>query len=384
MRAAQLWRPFKPLGQDVGETTEGVAAAVPSGEAAKDPGFLLLLQRSRGEVASERLLERLGASGRETKPTEELFGRLGEEAEKDERVAKARLAIAQRAAKMKPDASDAFLRKLNELTEQHGAKNVADLLTAAANSRQPNAFLDVITQLSEKGLSEESLANLGAKAVQKPPVIDLKWLNSTKLDPDTLEFLAADSKTPWDEFRRAALDPDSVKNWGSLRGKLRGAGAELVARRRANELGTGVRRQVEMDGKVIDYSMNSGGLRVGFEIKGLSPKRWDEVVAAVEKRAEWLKKGKPANLALTKDEAKAAGIFDHMIEQLKAAKNATKQAPYLGLTDAIDRETGRKLHALLAKESKNIGDVEIELLSEEEIGEAAYGKIGEAMGIPRP
>jgi hypothetical protein len=159
-----------------------------------------------------------------------------------------------------------------------------------------------------------------------------------------------------------------------MRGKLRGMGAELEADPIVCGLGTDVKRQVKMGSSEIDFQVTIGGKVHGLEVKGWTPKRWKEVLDAEAKR---LKEG-----LLTKEEQRAVEQLNRMRKQLEDARAATGTAPYLAITDALDASGRAKLAEVLEKAM--LEDTKIEVISEAKIKEAAAGRIGAPLGIPRP
>ena len=96
---------------------------------------------------------------------------------------------------------------------------------------------------------------LGGKAAKGADTLDLAWLNRTAIDDAALDFLGRDDRTPWDLYRRAALDPTARDVIVPFRTAARGAAAELVAEPEAERLGTAVRRQVRMGEREIDFEL---------------------------------------------------------------------------------------------------------------------------------
>jgi hypothetical protein len=361
------------------------------------PGFFSLLRISRGEVAAERLTAKAAGTAAEASTTS-VLNRLGSSVERAEtdlsravtdeekkaatavvdRTSRARYDVAQRAAQLKPDARQKFLDAVDAVlkTKPGSVEAMADLLSAAASARQPNVFILEVQKLVGRGVSDETLRVLGAKALVDPPKIDLAWLNSTKISDEALDFLGQDKRTPWDLYRRAAADPTNGKLLRSFRTSARGAGAEMVAETKAATLGTDVRRQVPMGDSEIDFDLIVAGKRRGFEIKGWTTKTWREALDAAVKRIV------DGESKLTADEKKLVGKIDHMTKQLGDARAATGEDPMLGLTDALGASDKAKLQRVF--ENAKLGKVELVPLSETDIKEAAAGKIGEAVGVPRP
>jgi hypothetical protein len=366
------------------------------------PGFFAMLRVARGEVAAERVLGRL--AGAETQVVgRRVFDRLGSlvsrtEAEAAaaaadtsataaervratgnaaESASAARLAVAQRAGQLRPDARDAFLRAVDGVmaARPNSLSSLADLLTAAASSRQPNVFIaEVQVLVNRSGVSDEALAVLGAKAREGGQVLDLAWLNRTSLSDETLDFLGRDRRTPWNLYRRAALDPAAENVMRSFRSAARGAGAEIVAEVEAERIGTNVRRQVRMGSSELDYEVTVAGRRHGFEVKGWTTTTWEEALDAAIRRLN--------HRALTGADREVLRKIDTMIRQLQDAQAATGRTPYLGFTDALSADSRTQLRRLL--QSNGLGGTEFVRLNEKSIKEAAAVTIGEAVGIPRP
>jgi hypothetical protein len=387
---------------------EALAAATNEGatfgagqEAATRPGFRAMLRVTRGEVAAERLLGQIagtpaGTAGRRVldrlgslitrgeaeaanavgKTTQAVEARAAAEA-RVRSAAEARFAISQRASQLRPDAREAFLRSVENVinTRPNSLQSLADLLTAAAESRTPAVFLtEVNTLVSRRGISDEALAVLGRKARTGRQTLDLVWLNRTSFTDDTLDFLGRNRRTNWDLFRRAAQDPTASDVMRSFRISARGAGAEIVGAEEANRLYTGVRPQVKMGTSEIDFEIIVAGRRHGFEIKGWTAETWDEALDAAIKRLN--RKG------LTDAEREAVKKIDHMIGQLSDAQAATGRRPYLGITDDLNDQLRDRLRRVAR--ANGLGSTELVPLSEAKIKEAAAVTIGEAAGVPRP
>ncbi len=379
-------------------STEGVTMA--AGAEAR-PGFFAMLRVTRGEVAAERLAERIAgtpvqAAGRRVlgrlegaitaaeRDAAAATGTTTEAAEiraaatrRAQSAASARLAVAQRAAQLRPEAREAFLNAVDGViaARPNSVASLTDLLTAAAQSRTPNTFIAEVQQLvSRPGVDDDALRVLGAKVREGPNVLDLAWLNRTSISDEALNFLGRDRRTPWDLYRRAAADPTSGSLIRSFRTSARGASAEMVAEAEANRLGTNVRRQVPMGSSEIDYEITVAGRRHGFEVKGWTAGTWEEALEAAIQRLN--------RRGLTDAQRQAVGKIDTMIRQLQDAQAATGRAPYLGFTDALTPQLELRLRRVL--ERNGLGSTRFVPLSEGEIKEAAAGTIGEALGIPRP
>jgi len=373
-RAAAKWA---GLGADV-----RVLSGAPGGlVAGADPPqkFLTLLMESRGEVAAERLVGRLGAGGRATqREASAIFDNLGRLAGADERAARARLAIARRAAQMQPQAGDDFLRSINELSR--GGRSIAslcDFFTAAAGSRTPNVYLAEIRKLAARpGLSDEALGVLGGKAAKGADVLDLAWLNRTSISDPALDFLARDDRTPWDLYRRAALDPTATDVIVPFRTAARGAAAEMVAEPEAQRLGSSVRRQVQMGDREIDFELIVKGRRRGFEVKGWRLETWGEALDAAIQRLN--KKG------LSDAQREAVKKIDTMVSQLQEAQKATGQPPFLGITDALYADSANMAKLRRVLRAKDLASTQFVALSEQNIKEVAHKTIGQSLGIPLP
>jgi hypothetical protein len=373
-----------------GSSVAGVAPA-----AEQRPGFFAALRVARGEVASERLIERL-AGGASQPVARRVLSRLGSLAERSERAAadltadageraaatkrgtnaaRARLAIAQRATQLRGDVRDAFLDAVDRVmsSRPNSLDALTDLLAAAAGSRQPTVFLAEVQRLvNRSGVTREALTVLGQKV--REGTLDLVWLNRTSISEETLDFLGRDRRTPWDLYRRAAQTPSVGNVMRSFRTSARGAGAELVAADEAAKLGTNVRRQVPMGTHELDYEITVSGRPHGFEVKGWTPDTWKEALDAAIQRLN--KRG------LSAEERKALGKIDTMLDQLRDAQATTGTAPYLGVTDGLEEAELRQLRRIL--EANGLGQTTFVPLSEDAIKEAAAGTIGERVGVPRP
>jgi hypothetical protein len=378
---------------------DGPAAAADA-VSAKSPGFLAMLRVTRGEVAAERLTESI--AGTSLAPTgKRVLGRLEsalnaaeEEVEaatdkastneanrRAKSVADARLAIAQRAMQLRPDAREAFLNAVDGViaTRPNSVGSLTDLLAAAAESRAPNTFITEVQKLaSRKGLSAETLRVLGSKVRQGAKVLDLAWLNRTSISDEALEFLGNDKRTPWDLYRRAATNPGDAAVMRDFRTKARGAGGEMVGEVEAERLGADVERQVKMDSSEIDFAFKIGGKRFGFEIKGWTVDTWKEALEAGYQKLN--------RRALTETQRDAVRKIDKMLEQLKNAKSATGRNPYLGVTDDLMKNSNKTLldRLKIILDRNGLDSTKIIPLSESQIKEAAAGTIGEALGVTRP
>ena len=383
------------------EAAEAAEAAIAggglAGVAETKPGFFSLLRVSRGEVAAERLTAKAAGTAAETS-TKSVLDRMGSAVERAEtklagattdaekaeatallnRTSRARYDVAQRASQLRPDARQRFLDAVDAVIKSKpgSIEALADLLSAAASARQPNVFIAEAQRLVARGISDDALRVLGAKAAKGADKLDLAWLNSTKISDDALDFLGKDKRTPWDLYRRAATDPTDGGVMKAFRTSARGAGAEIVAETKAASLGTDVRRQVKMGGSEIDFDLIVAGKRRAFEIKGWTTDTWQEALAAAVKRIE---KGQAK---LTTEEKKLVGKIDKMTTQLADARKATGADPMLGITEKLSAADKKDLQ-LVFKDAK-LGHVELVPLNEADIKEAAAGTIGEALGVPRP
>jgi hypothetical protein len=341
--------------------------------------FLALLREARGEVAAERLIGRLGAAGRATqREASAIFDNLGRLAGADERAATARLAIATRAAQLQPEASDAFLRGVNQLTRSgRSVASLCNFLTAAAGARTPNVFLAEVQKLAARpGVSDEALAVLGGKAAKGANVLDLAWLNRTSISDEALDFLARDDRTPWDLYRRTALDPAAASNMVPFRSAARGAAAEIVAEPEAQRLGSSVRRQVRMGSREIDFELIVKGQKRAFEVKGWRVETWDEALDAAVQRLN--KKG------LSDAQRDAVRKIDSMVSQLQEAQKTTGRPPFLGITDALYADEARMANLRRVLRANGLQGTQFVPLSEQRIRVVAATTIGQSLGIPLP
>ncbi|MGW6129721.1 eCIS core domain-containing protein [Cellulomonas sp. NPDC055163] len=380
-------------------TNEGLTVA--GGQGAPRPGFMAMLRITRGEVAAERLLgqiagtpagpaarrvlDRLGSLiTRGEAEAAQAAGRTAEAVEartaataRTRSAAEARFAISQRAAQLRPDAREAFLRSVEAVVNArpNSLSSLTDLLTAAAESRTPAVFLtEVQTLVSRRGVSDEALGVLGRKARNGRQTLDLVWLNRTSITDDALDFLGRDKRTNWDLYRRAAQTPNAGNVMRDFRTSARGAGAEMVGAEEAGRLAGTVRRQVTMGGSEIDFEIIVAGRRHGFEIKGWTAETWEEALDAAIKRLN--------RRGLTDAEQQAVRKIDHMIGQLSDAQAATRRRPYLGITDALDDRLRDRLRRVLRV--NGLGSTELVPLPEARIKQKAAITIGEALGVARP
>lgn len=364
------------------------------------PGFFSMLRIARGEVAAEqllgklagtpseamgkRVLDRLGALvSRSEGEAAAAAGKTADAAEakaaaaRAQSAADARFAIAQRASQLRPEARTAFLQAVEKVVaaRPNSLASLTDLLIAAAQSRLPNALiLEVQALVNRPGVSDDALLVLGRKARQGPECLDLRWLNRTSITDSSLDFLGRDRRTPWDLYRRAAIDPSSSGVMKSFRTAARGAGAEMAAEPVAQTIGTNVRRQVKMGTSEIDFDLVVAGKRHGFEIKGWTTDTWADALEAGIQRIN--KKG------LTEAQKKFVEKIDTMLTQLQNAKAATGQVPYLGFTDALPVAAQGQLRRIL--DANGLPGTRFVPLSEAAIKEAAAGTIGAAVGVARP
>jgi hypothetical protein len=379
-------------------TSEGLTMAAGS---EGRPGFLAMLRVTRGEVAAERLTDRIAgtsverAGGRVLGRLEGAINRADQEAatitgtspeaeklraaalRRSESAASARFAVAERAAQLRPEAREAFLNAVDGVvaTRPNAVASLTDLLTAAAQSRAPNVFIgEVRTLVSRPGISDDALRVLGAKVRQGRGVLDLAWLNRTSISDETLDFLGRDARTPWNLYRETAADPNSGSLIRGFRSAARGAGAEIVAAPEAARLGSAVRRQVRMGSSEIDYEITVAGRPHGFEIKGWTADTWESALDAAIQRMN--------RRALTDVQREDVKKIDSMIRQLKDASTTTGRAPYLGFTDALSDPLKARLRRVL--EANGLGATRFVGLSESKIKEAAARTIGEAVGVPAP
>jgi hypothetical protein len=385
-------------------TAEAAEASIAGGGTALVPGganplsFSANLRIARGEVAAEALASRTAGTAVED-VSRRVLGRLGSTVERAEtalaratteearaaatataeRTASARLNVAQRANSLRPDAREAYLRAVDAAisARPNSLESIADLLNAAAVSRQPNVVMGQVQALiSRPGLSNEALATLGRKVLNGPTTLDLAWLNRTTMTDATLDFLARDPKTPWDLFRRVAADPLDANLIIQFRIRARGMGAEMAAESEVAALGTNVERQVPMGSSEIDYAFTSGGRRYGLEVKGWSVDTWREALDAATRRLN--------HRALTEAEADAVRKIDHLIGQLQNIRTTTGNAPYLAVTDALPADVRAQLQRVLQRSGVPVPPGNFVRLSEATIKENAAGRIGETLGIPRP
>jgi hypothetical protein len=379
-------------------TAEGATVAAATADTRQS--FSALYRISRGEVAAERLTARIAGTAAEA-PGKRVLDRLsglvdrseaeataatGNSAEATEAraaasrraqsAADAQFALSSRAAALRPEAREAFLRTVDTIvgTRPNALASMTDLLIAAAESRTPNTFLtEVQTLVNRRGVSAEALLVLGRKAREGATTLDLAWLNRTSIDDETLDFLGRDRRTQWDLFRRTAADQDAGDLMRRFRTSARGVGAEIVAEDVAAGLGSNVRRQVKMGSSEIDYEITVEGRRHGFEIKGWTRETWEEALEAAIKRLN--RKG------LTEEQRQAVRKIDSMIGQLQDAQAATRRRVYLGFTDALPAPQRERLRRVLA--DNGLSSTEFVPLAEAEIKDAA-ATLGQQLGIPRP
>lgn len=345
-----------------------------------DESFSSLFFRAQAEVASERLVAKLGRAGVGSAAATQRVEFLAKLAQAGDEFAVAYRDIARRAARMSPAKADEYLAAIEAIARNRraGAELIAPFLRASANATDPAKFVQVLTALSARPISNEAVNVLGRRAVARTPGVDLDWLSKTSLPDDTLDFLARDSRTPWNAFKSAAAEgTEAAMRWA--RASLRGAAAEMVTQRMARRLFPGWRvsgRQVRMGTSELDFQVTATdrtGRTRAVEVKGWTANTWDDAMSAMEQRF--------AHRAMSEEARRAIRKIEHMLEQLQNAKNASRGAnPYLVVTDALSDAQRRRLRVILRRE---VGLVEVHYIPDAQI-KALAADTGVAMGIPRP
>lgn len=348
-------------------------------EPAEGPGFAANLRVARGEVAGRRLVSTLAESGASTTTANAVMARLQKLAGDSPEVARAQYQVATKAAAMKPEAAEKFLQSVEETLgmRSRSTAQVADFLTAAARASDPIAYLaEVRTLLARSKLSQEAIGVLAAKA--RSGSLDVAWLNRTSISDKLLDSLGRDQRTPWQAYKAAALDPGNERMLRWAQASLRGAGAELATEEAIAKIVPGHKLtgwQAEMEGSIIDYTIKTSdglGKIHGLEVKGWSVGTWRDALNAYEARAAL---GGAAKL--TKEQGETVKKIDHMLGQLRAAQSATKNPPYLVVTDALTAPVRNKLNNMLAEE---LPETIVKTVSESRIKDIAAG-LGSSLGI---
>ena len=352
------------------ESATGARVLVPKNDATA----LHVFMAARAEVASRAFITTLREAGASTEVAERVFKQLQELASKSKDMARAQGALARRAEAMAPAAAADYMNAIERaLQVRPGATEIAGFLRASTRAPDPIAFLgDVEWLLARRGVGLEAVEALGNKAADK--MLDLAWLRTTQLTDRDLSFLGRNPQTWWKSLRDAAIDP-TKEHVIVAQLAIRGASAEIVVQRTAKELFPGFRitgQQVEVEGGVMDYRLTATdglGKQYGAEVKGWTKNTWSEALSGYRARLTGI---------ATKIEEKAARKIDGMLRQLKNARTATNNDPFLVISDAIKEKDKLALEALLKAEAPG---TQIKTVSEEAILETGR-QLRTALGIP--
>lgn len=328
---------------------------------------------AQGRAAGEALLDSVRSSGAPTARAESVLGKLesaaggakGAKTVAQKEAAKAYRDVVEAAQALPPKDLDGFLKAVED-TLAAGKRNATDMgpaLRAAAKSKDPIAALADVRWLAESPLSREAFAVMSAKVGRGS--VDLAWLRTVSLPKDMLEFMALDSKTPWNLFRNAAQNPADKALQLRAMGMLRGVSAEMVTGETAAAKLPGWRvnaRQVPMGKSEIDFGLKSTdrlGRTRGLEVKGWTSKAWKESIEAYPLRNK-------LKVTLSKEQQRAVKRIEHMIGQLKdAAAVARSKTPVLSVTVEMRADDLKKLKQILTRRIDR--PVEIILIDESAI-----------------
>ncbi len=368
-------------------TPEGVVWNVAEGEGA----FKQIFFSVRAELAAGRTVSGLRAAGLSTATAERTLEALKELAKESEEAARAYNAVARRAAGMPAAEADRYLSAIDSLrsatpsTLRGGLPSILRASGTAAAADPVALLQDAEWLFKQPGLSADAAQTLAAKVAES--ALDLRWLRTTSLTMEDLNFLARDPKTPWDLLRRAAADPNNRALQILARTRLRGIAGEVVTERSASKVFPGYRltgRQVDLPGgHVVDFELaatDGTGLRHALEVKGWTRDVWRDALNA------WVAAGSPvgeeamvlAAANVSKDQARLLKQLGGLVAQLGDAASAPRGNPFLVVTSGLSGPTSTKLRAFLSKMAPG---VEVRAISEEEIL-AASRRLRSAFGLP--
>ena len=359
-------------------TPDGVTYNVPNG----NETFKQVFFSVRAERAVERAVGGLRGAGLPTTTSEAAFASLQRLAEKSEDLARAFNSVARRAASLPPAEVENYLAAVDKLRSAVPTKAqpaLAELLAASGKARitDPVAFLqDAEWLVTRPGIDADALATLGQKTGQG--ALDLKWLRSTGLTAEDLNFLGKDPKTNWDLFRRAAADPTNLKLQILVRTRLRGIAGEIATERAAGKLFPEFRltgRQVELeDGHIVDFELTAkdgSGLQHALEVKGWTGDTWSRALKAWEASLE-------AGAKLDKQQELLVKQLRGVINQLNDATKAPRGKPFLVVTKNLSGPTQQNLASFLRK---NAAGTQLRAIDEAEILETTK-RLRAALGLP--
>lgn len=374
IRALNLaWTRLREAGELV-PAGEGMAGVFRPRDEAK---LTQLWMEARGEIFSGSFISSLREAGHSTVTAERVFNRLQAISAKSAEMGSAQAALAQRAMKMTAtDAENLLIAVERTLTAPRGlTTELSGWFNTAARASDPVAYLAQVDLLiARRGISAEAISVMGGKAARGK--LDIFWLNTTSLNDRDLSFLGRDVRTPWEAYRAVATNPADVSSGIWARGSIRGASAELIARRNFSSILPDFNlrgSQVEMNGSILDYEVAESvlGKRHAFEVKGWRRDTWNEALSAYQSRT--------AGIALTEAESKAIRKLDNMITQLKNGKSHTGNHSLLGLTNDIAPADEAILKRLLR--SEGLGDTRLVKLAEDRIMDMGR-QLRAALGLP--
>ncbi|HSP78245.1 MAG TPA: hypothetical protein VLQ93_06930, partial [Myxococcaceae bacterium] len=287
--------------------------------------------------------------------------------ERSEAWARAWSAVARRAAALPAKEAREYLEAVESLraaARPAAESAVAELLRGSGKMtrQQPSLFLQEAEWLVRRpGLEEEALTVLARKAGKG--VLNLRWLGSTKLTAEDLNFLARDEMTPWKTFKDAVEQPGNLNLQLQARRALRGIAGEMETERSAQKLIPGYKvsgRQVTMeDGHIIDFDLEAaadGTVRRALEVKGWTADTWRRALKAWKLDA--------AGAQLDPRQKQLLRQLKRLVEQLKDAAQAPRGKPFLVITDELDQNIYIELEKLI---SNNSLEVDVGLIRELEM-----------------
>jgi hypothetical protein len=288
--------------------------------------------------------------------------------------------VARRAAALPAQEAREYLEAVESLraaARPAAQSAVAELLygSGAAARQKPSLFLKEAEWLVHRpGLEEEALNVLARKAAQGS--VNLRWLGSTSLLTEDLNFLARDTRTPWKVFKEAAEAPGNLLLQLRARALLRGIAGEIVTERSARSLFPGYKvsgwQVLLEDGHIIDFVLEAvdGTLHRALEVKGWTAATWREALKA------WRLHRAGARLAPRQEQL--VGQLARLAEQLKDAANAPRGRPFLVCTDRLSQSTVEDMRNFL---SNNFLKADVKSMSELEMVETTK-RLRAAFNLP--
>ena len=314
-----------------------------------------------------------------------------------------------------------YLDALDDFVSTFTKKDLGDYLgfivgSRKARSGEPAKFLAAAKELIEQrnhGLSKEALDVLAAKAGRTGGDfrrrLDVEWLVSTDLFKDKnarelFDFMARDTKTHWNVFRRAATNPNSYVLKKAERG-VRGIAGEYLTFLRAKQIKEGIDliknptakktmnsfkkhgileiidRQFEIITKLgrteIDFTVLTNAGKHGLEVKTYKKEYWILILKAWDLRSNL---GPKKFAKLHPGMVQFVEPLDHMIKQVKNAGKKFGTPPFLMTTDGVDK-IGKKWQAVWKEVQQEFpADTKILKMSEDDVaGQEAI--INKLMGI---